>query len=104
MGVAETTIGVPFPPMRICVLVTSDVFDTGLAALLDTFEVANELAGECRFEVTVASPRPGSRTHHGFSIPSGPLPARAPDLVVVPALACKQPETIVAALDRPEVL
>ncbi|HEY1555346.1 MAG TPA: helix-turn-helix domain-containing protein [Kofleriaceae bacterium] len=89
--------------MRICVLVANDVFDTGLAAVLDTFEAANELAGERRFDVTVASPRPGARTHHGFAIPSSPLPARAPELVVVPALACKQPESIVAALDRPEV-
>jgi transcriptional regulator GlxA family with amidase domain len=89
--------------MRIYVLVANDVFDTGLAAVLDTFEAANELAGERRFDVTVASPRAGARTHHGFSIPSAPLPTRGPDLVVVPALACKQPETIVAALDRPEV-
>ena len=100
---AETTIAVPFPPMRICVLVANNVFDTGLAAVLDTFEAANELAGERRFDVTIASPRAGVRTHHGFSIPTVPVPTRAPDLVVVPALACKQPETILAALDLPDV-
>lgn len=89
--------------MRICVLVADDVFDTGLASLLDTFEVANDLAGEPRFDVRVAAARAEVRTHHGCLIPTGRPPSRAPDLVVVPALACKQPDTIVAALGRPEV-
>lgn len=89
--------------MRICVAVTDDVFDTGLASLLDTFEAANELAGEPRFAVTVVSPRRTVRTHHGFAVRVERPPARAPDLVIVPALACKQPATIVGALARPEV-
>ena len=72
-------------------------------AILDTFEAADELAGERRFDVTVASPRPGARTHHGFSIPAAPLATRAPDLVVVPALACKQPDESSPALDRADV-
>jgi len=91
--------------MRIAVLVVDDVFDTGFASVLDTFEAANELAGAhgTRYEVTVVSPRSRVRTHHGFVVPVHPLPARAPDLVIVPALACKQPDTIVAALGRPDV-
>jgi transcriptional regulator GlxA family with amidase domain len=89
--------------MRICVLVVDDVFDTGLASILDTFEIANELGGEKRFDVTVASPRGRVKTHHGLTVPVEPVPARA-DLVIVPALACKQPQTILAALDRPEVI
>jgi transcriptional regulator GlxA family with amidase domain len=89
--------------MRICVATTDDVFDTGLASLLDTFETANELAGELRFAVTVVSPRARIRTHHGFTLAAARPPARAPDLVIVPALACKQPATIVGALDRSEV-
>jgi transcriptional regulator GlxA family with amidase domain len=88
--------------MRVCVLVVDDVFDTGLTSILDTFDAANEAAGERRFEVTVASPRARVRTHHGLAVPVVDLPARA-DLVVVPALACKQPRTILAALDRPDV-
>jgi transcriptional regulator GlxA family with amidase domain len=88
--------------MRICILVVDDVFDTGLASLLDTFETANELAGERRFEVTTSSPRAHPKTHHGMRIPIAPLPSRT-DLVIVPALACKQPETIVAALARDDV-
>jgi transcriptional regulator GlxA family with amidase domain len=91
--------------MRIAVLVVDDVFDTGLAAVLDTFETANELSGPsaARYEVAVVSPRAAVRTHHGLRIPLAALPRRAPDLIIVPALACKQPETIVAALDRADV-
>ncbi|HMG57888.1 MAG TPA: hypothetical protein VK601_30510, partial [Kofleriaceae bacterium] len=91
--------------MRIAVLVVDDVFDTGLASVLDLFETANELAGPDadRYEVSVGSPRRQVHTHLGFAIPLAPLPRQPPDLVVVPALACKQPDTIVAALDRPDV-
>lgn len=89
--------------MRICVAVTDDVFDTGFSSLLDTFETANELAGEERFAVTVVSPRPAVRTHQGLALRALRPPSRAPDLVIVPALACKQPATIVGALDRGEV-
>jgi transcriptional regulator GlxA family with amidase domain len=90
--------------MRIGVLVVDEVFDTGLAILLDTFETANDLAGERRFDVTVMSPRSRVRTHHGALIPVADPPSRAPDLAIVPALACKRPETIVAALERPDVI
>lgn len=89
--------------MRISILVVDDVFDTGLTSLLDTFDTANELAGERRFEVSTASPRAKVHTHHGLRVPLAPMPART-DLMIVPALACKQPETIVAALARPDVL
>ncbi len=89
--------------MRIWVAVTHDVFDTGFASLLDTFETANELAGEARFAVSVVAPHVDVRTHHGFALRATRPPSRAPDLLIVPALACKQPATIVGALDRPEV-
>jgi len=91
--------------MRIAVLVVDDVFDTGLASVLDTFETANELTGtEAKpYDVTVVSPRARVHTHQGFTVKLAPLPRRAPDLVIVPALACKQPDTILAALDRDDV-
>jgi len=89
--------------MRICVVVVDDVFDTGLTSFLDTFETANELAGEKRFEVTIASPRARVTTHQGLRVPVAALPART-DLIMVPALACKFPGTIVAALQRPDVI
>jgi transcriptional regulator GlxA family with amidase domain len=91
--------------MRIAVLVVDDMFDTGLASVLDTFETARELAGPdaSHDDVAVVSPRARIRTHQGFTVPVAPVPRRAPDLVIVPALACKQPDAIVAALDRPDV-
>ncbi|HEX4416954.1 MAG TPA: helix-turn-helix domain-containing protein [Kofleriaceae bacterium] len=91
--------------MRIAVLALDDVFDTGLASVLDTFDAANELAGSqaMRHEVMIVSPRARVRTHQGFLVPVVAPPRRPPDLVIVPALACKQPDTIVAALGRADV-
>lgn len=89
--------------MRICIAIADDLFDTGFASLLDTFETANELAGETSFAVSVIAPRAQVRSHHGATIPTTRPPARAPDLVIVPALACKQPDTIVGALEREDV-
>lgn len=91
--------------MRISVLIVDDAFDTGLTSVLDTFETANELAGEQPqpYDVTVVSPRARVRTHQGFTVPVSAPSRRLPDLVIIPALACKQPDTIVAALDRPDV-
>jgi transcriptional regulator GlxA family with amidase domain len=92
--------------MRIAVLVLDDIFDTGLAAVLDTFETADELArasgAGLRYQVTPVALRRRVRTHHGFAIPVSP-PKRAPDLVVVPALASKQADDLVPALGRRDV-
>jgi transcriptional regulator GlxA family with amidase domain len=92
--------------MRLCVLAFDDVFDTGLAAVLDTFETAAALgAGERGkpVQLTLASMRRRVRTHQGFTVPVAALPAARPDVVVVPALGCKTPETLTAALRRPDV-
>ena len=89
--------------MRISVLALDDVFDTGLATLMDTFEVANELGAAGDYEVSIVGVRARVKTHHGCAVPVVAPPSRAPDLVIVPALACKQPATIVAAIERPDV-
>lgn len=93
--------------MRLCVLVFDDVFDTGLAAVLDTLETASALAaaegGRRPGTVTVASTRRQVRTHQRLAVPVAPLPRARPDVVVVPALGCKTPETLGAALARPDV-
>lgn len=89
--------------LRIAIVALDDVFDTGLASLADTFEAANELGGERRFEVALVSPRARVRTHLGFGVPVEPFGKRAPELAIVPALACKQPETILAAIGRDDV-
>jgi transcriptional regulator GlxA family with amidase domain len=93
--------------MRVCVLVFDDVFDTGLAAVLDTLETAMALAspeGRRMAAVTVASTRRRVRTHQGLAVPVVPLPRARPDVVVVPALGCKTPETVAAALSRADVV
>jgi transcriptional regulator GlxA family with amidase domain len=90
--------------MQICVLVFDDVFDTGLAALLDTFETAVALSGgDAPAVVTIAGVRKQVRTHQGLRVPVVAPPRARPDVVVVPALGCKTPETIAAALERADV-
>lgn len=90
--------------MQICVLVFEDVFDTGLAALLDTFETAGALSeGAAPAVVTVAGVRKQVRTHQGLRVPVVAPPRARPDVVVVPALGCKTPETVAAALERADV-
>src|SRR5882724_2050861 len=95
--------------MRIQVLVLDGVFDIGLAAILDTLATANDLAAASgrsasRFVVERVGVRRSVHTQQGLAVPL--LPAgrgRAPDLVIVPALGCKTPETLAAALERRDV-
>ncbi len=89
--------------MRIAVMVLDDMFDTGLSAVLDGFETANQLSEVDRFEVTSVGVRARVKTHHGFAVPVSEPPSRAPDLVLVPAIACKQPHELLPALERPDV-
>ena len=94
--------------MDVAVLVLDQVFDLGLSAVLDTLSTAGELAqlGGGR-----AQPRPrmvGLRRHvatqHGLTVPVTPAQGAArPDVVVVPALGCKVPDTLRAALGRKDV-
>ena len=96
--------------MRLAILVLDGVFDTGLAALLDAFSTANELAslqmgGSPRFDVSVVGMRRRVRTGSGMQVPVVPVGASLqPDWVVVPALNTKTPELLVASLDRPDVV
>jgi transcriptional regulator GlxA family with amidase domain len=95
--------------MRILVLALDDVFDTGLAALLDVFDTANELAAQSgkpglRFSVQLVGLRRDVRTHQGLRVPVvAAATAGRPDVVLVPALGCKTPATLTAALARPDV-
>jgi transcriptional regulator GlxA family with amidase domain len=95
--------------MKIDVLTVNGVFDTGLAAVLDAFATANELAAAQRltsvaFEVSVVGLRRQVRSNQGFSVPVLPAkgrPARR-DWVVVPAIGERTPEPLAAALAKPE--
>ncbi|MGM9491742.1 GlxA family transcriptional regulator [Ideonella sp. YS5] len=92
--------------MRLTVLAIEGVFDTGLAAVMDTFATANELAATQglkipRFEVTVAGVRRRVRTAHGLQIPVQAAASLVPpDWVVLPAPDTKRPDTLVPALER----
>lgn len=91
--------------MRIAVLALDGVFDTGLAAISDTLAVANALAGSkaAPFEVARIGMRRRVTTGQGLQVPVAELPRRAPDLVVVPALAAKSASGLDVALARSDV-
>jgi transcriptional regulator GlxA family with amidase domain len=96
--------------MKIHVLALDGAFDTGLAAILDTFATANELTemqGRCspRFDVSVVGMRRKVRTSQGLNVPVlVPNPDARPDWVVVPAIGVKTPDPLRSALDRPDVV
>lgn len=95
--------------MRVTLLVLDGVFDSGLSVLLDTLATANDL-GEGgprsgRFSVTIGALRRQVRTAHGMSVPTVRIDAGdRPDVVLLPAMGAKTPETIAAALQRPDVV
>jgi len=94
--------------MRVFVLALDNVFDTGLATVLDAFQTANELAelsgaSTSRFEVSVVGVRRNVKTALGFKVPIRPVPRRAPECVVVPAIGFKMPEALQPALAKPEI-
>ena len=94
--------------MRVSVLALDNVFDTGMATILDAFQTANELAGlsglsSSPFDVTVAGVRRRVKTSQGFTVPVRPVGTRTPDCVVVPAIGFKMPAPLERALERPDV-
>jgi len=94
--------------MRIDVLVLDNVFDLGLSAFLDVFNTANELIEMAslpvaRFESRVVGVRRTVKTAHGLNVPVRAIGARAPDVVVVPAIGFKMPGPLETALSRPDI-
>ncbi|NRF70419.1 helix-turn-helix domain-containing protein [Aquincola sp. S2] len=95
--------------MKLLVLALDGVFDTGLAAVLDTLGTANELAALQQldvppFDVQVIGLRRRVHTALGFGVPVQPLRGdEQPDWIVVPAIGTKMPEALCAALDRRDV-
>ena len=94
--------------MKIDVLIVNGVFDTGLAAVLDAFATANELAlaqglTSVAFDVRVVGLHRQVRTNLGVTVPV--LPTRGcarGDWVIVPAIGQRTPEPLAAALATPE--
>jgi transcriptional regulator GlxA family with amidase domain len=95
--------------MQISVLVLDGVFDMGLAAILDTLDTANGLSSEflrsaSPFAVNLVGLSSRVRTHHGFQVGLTPfVSAPRPDVVVVPALDAKTPQSLSQALERHDV-
>lgn len=95
--------------MRIDLLVLDGVFDLGFSALLDTLTVAAELSEQIpeprpRLVVRKVGVRKRVRTAQGLVVPVEEAGSgRRADVVVVPALGCKTPPTIVPALARCDV-
>lgn len=95
--------------MKIAVIVFADVFDTGLASLLDTFAVANLLAstnGERPpFVVRRSGPRSKIRTGHGLRLDLEPLAVCADvDAVLLPGLGPATGPALLAMLARPDIV
>jgi transcriptional regulator GlxA family with amidase domain len=95
--------------MKLQVLALDGVFDTGLAAMLDVFTTANELAAMLSldvppFDIALVGLRRRVRTAQGFAVPlSGKPDPAAADWLVVPAIGYKMPEVLVPALQRGDV-
>lgn len=96
--------------MRIYVLALSEVFDTGLAAFLDTFSTANALAestgtSSMRFDVSIIGVRSRVLTSQGLSIPVRSATRHTPpDVALVPAIGAKLPDALRVALERRETV
>ena len=94
--------------MKIDVLTLNGVFDTGLAAVLDAFAMANELTAaqglaSVTFDVSLVGLCRQVRTSQGFAVSLLPAKGRAPgDWVVVPAIGERTPEPLAAALATAE--
>lgn len=95
--------------MHIHVLTIDGVFDVGLAAVLDTFSLANELIPTLEvavepFAVTLAGTRRRVRTAQGLLVPSAAASsARTPHAVLVPGLGAKQVGELTVALAGKDV-
>lgn len=95
--------------MKIQIFALDGAFDTGLAAVLDTFTTANELSEMAgrrspRFDVSVVGMRRKVRTSQGLTVPVAvPNPDARPDWIVVPAIGFKTPDPLQRALDRPDI-
>src|SRR3974377_1376881 len=94
--------------MNIDVLSLKGVFDPGLAAVLDAFATAGDLAvaqglTSVVFDVRLVGVGRQVRTNQGFTVPVAPADERGlADWVIVPAISDRTPEALAAALATPE--
>ncbi|MBI1772796.1 MAG: helix-turn-helix domain-containing protein [Burkholderiales bacterium] len=95
--------------MNINILALDGVFDTGLSIVLDALTTANELSGMQAnpappFKLSLVGMRRRVQSAQGMSVPVVRVDeVPVPDLVIVPALGYKMPDTLMQALARPDV-
>lgn len=94
--------------MQIDVLVLDNVFDLGLAAVLDAFRTANELLelediDVIPFDLRVVGVRAAVKTAQGLRVQPQAIGDRLAKCVVVPAIGYKMPGPLEAALERRDV-
>ena len=83
--------------MDIHILALNGVFDTGLSAVLDAFDIANTLAertgtSSLRFRTKMVGLRNTVTTAQGLNVPvTSAARARTPDAVVMPAIRVTVP-------------
>ncbi|WP_412740341.1 GlxA family transcriptional regulator [Krasilnikovia sp. MM14-A1259] len=94
--------------MDLAVLAYDGVFDSGISALLDVLEAANAMRGEIphpppAWRVTTVGFRRRVRTGAGHVVATAPVDAATDvDLLVVPALAERRPDALVAHVSGPD--
>jgi transcriptional regulator GlxA family with amidase domain len=95
--------------MTIYVLVLDGVFDIGLASLLDVIGMAQELAidgksASLKIKSSMVAVSRNVFTAHGLRVPVMlPNSLPPPDVVLIPAIGSKTPQTLLSALERDDV-
>lgn len=94
--------------MNVSVLVTDGAFDSGLAAILDVLDTANQLRDQIEqppspWNVTTIGPKRKVRSNAGHMITTAPPGDTVPDIVFVLAIGIKQPDALVARIRTPEL-
>ena len=96
--------------MRIAIVALDGLFDTGLTVMLDAFGLANkfsalQMGGRPRFDLSIVGLRRRVRSGQGLAIPVRAIASDLkPDWVIVPALNAGQPEQLIPALERRDVV
>jgi transcriptional regulator GlxA family with amidase domain len=88
-------------------MAVNGTFDTGLSTVLDTLQIAGELATaggrENPFKVAICGVRQRVSTQQGLRVPLARLPRVRPDIAIVPALGAKSPQALQQALGNREI-
>ncbi|MDN4521838.1 GlxA family transcriptional regulator [Mycolicibacterium sp. jd] len=92
--------------MRVALLLTESVFDSGLSIVCDVLETANSLRSElCRppapWEITLVGFRRLHRTARGHQVRAESPASIDPEVLVVPAVGVKDPAQLVGLVEAP---